>query len=503
MALENDIAAMERNQVQRNVCLSVEALAEQVQTHQTLLTTVVNEIVNQIEVIETGDGVKMVRGLATTEVTGSDFQIDNIVSLTDGFDAPTAPLDVSNVIGFSCPDNHVIYAVLNPTSTEWEGLTVPPNTIRVIYGEATAAVTGPVNSTFTLDTLVTFTPGYTHPTSTQLVYNLFGVDAPEDQRFMAFQLPEDSTWWAFTDIAGSGDITGTTVNLIAATVNQAGGVARSDTTFPFDAASALLGTIVGTTGTAQNDPPDEWFDNEEILLIQADSNNWIPIHKPEPEIVPVLVVDDIPAATIAAGEIEFGTTVDSISVLKLNSAGDAYEADVTADGINITESVIEADSGNPLPKWAWKRREGYALLASSNAKASVVGSYGYLLLDLPASGISGTFPATVTPVTAAVKVIRLTYSGGVFKYEVAQTEDAEPVDLIVDGIGPPDMPINAGIVVPGNLITVSVGDVDVQVFEVQWSDYKYGIPGWTSGNDQSIGHDASGEIEWQDDGECG
>jgi len=123
MALEDDIAAMNRNRVQRGMCLTVDDLAMQIQTHQGSLTNVVNELVTQIDVIETGGGVKVVIGQATAAVTGSDFQIDNIVSLTDGFTAPSAPLDVVNILGFSCDDNTYVYAVLNPATDEWLGWT--------------------------------------------------------------------------------------------------------------------------------------------------------------------------------------------------------------------------------------------------------------------------------------------------------------------------------------------------------------------------------------------
>jgi len=477
MALEDEIAGMNRNRVQRGMCLTVDDLAQQVQSHQSYVTNVVNDLVTQIEVIETGDGVKMVRGLATTEVTGSDFQIDTIVSLTDGFDAPTAPLDVTNVIGFSCPDNHVIYAILNPGSTEWEGITVPPKSIRMIFGRSTADVDYSASVTFTLNTIYSFTPGYTHPTSTQEVINLFEVDAPTGQRFLAIQYPENSTWYAFTDIVGDGGGGGggTTVNLISATVNQVGGVARDDATFAFDAASALLGTIVGTTGTAQNSPADEWFDNETILLVQDESDNWIPIHKPEPEIVPVLVVDDIPAATIAGGEIAFGTTVDSISVLKLNSAGDAYEADVTAAGINITDKGIQATSSGPISAWAWKRREGYTLLEPIRTAMSA-----YALTTTVITAALGDTPGTGT-------VVLKVFDGS--DYSSGDTYNA---------INPTEMQIDSGVRVPGQILSVDGDDY----FEIAWSDYRQGIPGWTDGNNQSIGHDASGEMEWQDDGEC-
>jgi hypothetical protein len=141
---------------------------------------------------------------------------------------------------------------------------------------------------------------------------------------------------------------------------------------------------------------------------------------------------------------------------------------------------------------------------SGGGSASIIGSYGYLLLDLTASGITGTFPHNVTPVEDAVKVLQLVHDGTNYRYEVAQTDDAEPVDLIVAGICPPNMPIKAGVTVPGNLITLTIDDEEVKVFEVQWSDYKYGIPGWTDETLQSIGHDdaVDDEMAWQDDGEC-
>jgi len=203
MALEDDIAAMNRNRVQRGMCLTVDDLAMQIQTHQGSLTNVVNELVTQIDVIETGGGVKVVIGQATAAVTGSDFQIDNIVSLTDGFTAPSAPLDVVNILGFSCDDNTYVYAVLNPATDEWLGWTDTGGIGGVLLiGGLTTATVDAVDPTFTIDTIVSFTSGYTHATSPQTVVNTFGRALGNDQPVYAIYREDNDTWETWVDGGG-------------------------------------------------------------------------------------------------------------------------------------------------------------------------------------------------------------------------------------------------------------------------------------------------------------
>jgi len=207
MALEDDIAAMNRNRVQRGMCLTVDDLAMQVQSHQSYLTNIVNELVEQIDIIETGGGVKVVIGQATAAVTGSDFQIDNIVSLTDGFTAPSAPLDVVNILGFSCNDNTYVYAVLNPATDEWLGWTDTGGVGDVLLiGGLTTATVDSLDTTFTIDTIISFTSGYTHATSPQTVVNTFGRDLANNQPVYAIYRPDNDTWetWVDTDLSGGG-----------------------------------------------------------------------------------------------------------------------------------------------------------------------------------------------------------------------------------------------------------------------------------------------------------
>jgi len=207
MALEDDIAAMNRNRVQRGMCLTVDDLAMQVQSHQSYLTNIVNELVEQIDIIETGGGVKVVVGQATAAVTGSDFQIDNIVSLTEGFTAPSAPLDVVNILGFSCNDNTYVYAVLNPATDEWLGWTDTGGGGDVLLiGGLTTATVDSLDTTFTIDTIISFTSGYTHATSPQTVVNTFGRDLANNQPVYAIYRPDNDTWetWVDTDLSGGG-----------------------------------------------------------------------------------------------------------------------------------------------------------------------------------------------------------------------------------------------------------------------------------------------------------
>ncbi len=207
MALEDDIAAMNRNRVQRGMCLTVDDLAMQVQSHQGYLTNIVNELVEQIDIIETGGGVKVVIGQATAAVTGSDFQIDNIVSLTDGFTAPSAPLDVVNILGFSCDDNTYVYAVLNPATDVWLGWTDTGGVGGVLLiGGLTTATVDALDTTFTIDNIISFTSGYTHATSPQTVVNTFGRDLANDQPVYAIYRPDNDTWetWVDTDLSGGG-----------------------------------------------------------------------------------------------------------------------------------------------------------------------------------------------------------------------------------------------------------------------------------------------------------
>jgi hypothetical protein len=78
--------------------------------------------------------------------------------------------------------------------------------VKIIYGEATGAVSG---ATFTVDTISSFTAGYTHPTSTQEVNNLFGITASTNQSFLAIQFPGDLSWYAWTDMNTGGGGGGT------------------------------------------------------------------------------------------------------------------------------------------------------------------------------------------------------------------------------------------------------------------------------------------------------
>lgn len=134
--------------------------------------------------------------------------------------------------------------------------------------------------------------------------------------------------------------------------------------------------------------------------------------------------------------------------------------------------------------------------------SSIVGSYAVLLEDLPASEITGTgFPYSIPPVALAAKILRYTDA---HEYDEVSEPDWTPFGpYVLSAVNPTDMPIKAGMVVPGNIIIFNLGEENEdRVFEVQWSDYKHGISGFVSGNDQSIGHDASGELEHQDDGPC-
>lgn len=65
--------------------------------------------------------------------------------------------------------------------------------------------------------------------------------------------------------------------VIYARVNEAAGVADTDTTFDFDNATAIVGDAPsGGTGTAQNDLGNTYADNEKIRLWQGDDGEWYP-----------------------------------------------------------------------------------------------------------------------------------------------------------------------------------------------------------------------------------
>jgi hypothetical protein len=123
------------------------------------------------------------------------------------------------------------------------------------------------------------------------------------------------------------------------------------------------------------------------------------------------------------------------------------------------------------------------------ATASIVGSYGYLLEPFPACGPDA---AGFTPSIVAGAVQPMAFDGSTYE------PDGDPIN----GVNPTGMPIESGIMVPGNIIEIGEPGSETTIFEVQWSDYRNGIPGFTLGNDQSIGHDADGELEHQDDGPC-
>lgn len=114
----------------------------------------------------------------------------------------------------------------------------------------------------------------------------------------------------------------------------------------------------------------------------------------------------------------------------------------------------------------------------------------------PGGGTSqaSAYAVTTTDITAASGD---TPGTGTVTLKIFNGTDYDDGDS-VDAINPTEMPIETGARVPGQVLTVDGSDY----FEIAWSDYRQGIPGWTDGNNQSIGHDASGEMEWQDDGEC-
>lgn len=73
------------------------------------------------------------------------------------------------------------------------------------------------------------------------------------------------------------------VNIITATVNNAGGVESVDDDFPFDNATAHEGTAPsGGTGTATNVLSLQWGDNEPFIGVQQDDGRWLAFPCPSP-----------------------------------------------------------------------------------------------------------------------------------------------------------------------------------------------------------------------------
>jgi len=456
MALEDDIAAMNRNRVQRGMCLTVDDLAMQVQSHQGYLTNIVNEFDEQITNITEGTAVKVIRGLATAAVTGGDFQIDNIVSLTDGFAAPSAPLDVTNVIGFSCPDNHVIYAILNPGSTEWEGWTAAfdsDQTVKIIGGLTTGTVSG---GDFTIDTIVSFTSGYTHPTSTQAVENDIGFSCGSGYPVFAIRRPDTGVWvpWTDTDTGTGGSYSaGYGLELDTSTfrlddLNYSGTgyelPGSAEGVFMWDSIQGWLQELDQYSGTSGN---------SQSIGHESGSLAWFPMAS---------LSIGLAAEDVLPGDPDFDA--DNFGVLSGISPS-------TTEEITNTFNQLIVDN-EPILIARFRDADNWHVIGTSPPRLAM-------------AIVTGTVPGHDTGGTADLTDITWTPLGVHMTMTCLNPSE-------VDFVG------GSGIKVMGG---VFVDEGGVNYFVLPTVD-PASRPGYTFANAQSVGKDASGLEEWQDDGEC-
>lgn len=130
-----------------------------------------------------------------------------------------------------------------------------------VIGGLTTGVVAAATATFTIDTIVSFTPGYTHATSPQTVVNTFLNGLSNNQPVFAIYRPDNDTWetWYDTDSgAGGGGVYtagfGLTLTVATFSVDATNYVGAGDELFGSEAGSVTWYTtaewLQGLTGYA-------------------------------------------------------------------------------------------------------------------------------------------------------------------------------------------------------------------------------------------------------------